>query len=229
MKINYDILTAQLLPVRLRRIKLFSVLQALIRSIGNRNEKMLADHHNKRIDASADGSIQWIERLIALRTNTSVEIREGDHLPYDFIVSVDANDLDKRNEIAATVNRYKVAGKAWRFALSGITKTAEWSNYICQVKEQTTLYINCRKVERTGDWGFGVEVYIVNNRVAKTNLTVKVRWGTTLYIDELTIPAGGMQATVFNWRQYPAQSLIVENVSPEFYQDEVYEPGVETD
>jgi hypothetical protein len=135
MRIDYDRLILLLLPIRLRTVRLVSLLTVLIAPIVILHDNFHAFAEKRRLRAAATPQALMLERLVLSETGLSVKI-----LPVESGASPDFEVKHPDNASAADVaaaesviDRYKLAGKSYRVVGSVVPFTNDWSDFICTV------------------------------------------------------------------------------------------------
>ncbi len=137
MRIDYDRLILLLLPIRLRTVRLVSLLKILIAPIVLLHDSFHAFAEKRRLRAAATPQALMLERLVLSETGLSVKI-----LPVETGTSPDFEVKHPDNASAADVaaaesviDRYKLAGKSYRVVGSVVPFTNEWADFICTVAD----------------------------------------------------------------------------------------------
>ena len=135
MKIDYDKLIVLLLPVRLRTVRLFSLIQVMLAPIKRLHDEFHAYADLRRLRASATPQALMIEQIVLAETGVSIQIVPvADTISTDFEVK-HPDDASAADVLPArsVVDRYKLAGKTYRVVGSVIPFSHEWSDYVCAV------------------------------------------------------------------------------------------------
>lgn len=158
MKIDYDRLILLLLPLRIRTVRLVSLLRVLISPIILMHDTFHTWAEKRRLRAAATPQALMLERLVLSETGLSVQI-----LPVETGASPDFEVKHPDNASAADVeaarsviDRYKLAGKSYRVVGSVVPFTIAWSDFLCAVAYNAA--------EETQEWNDMVCAVISTNR-----------------------------------------------------------------
>lgn len=134
MIINWDKYVKNALPIGLRMPKLIQLVTVLLSGITSRYSELLNYMDKARLYASCTWQVCWLEFMLRLELdNETINIQEGDGLPYDFeIYGVPYADSSR---VIGIVGRFKLAGKSFHLNFDDVDVVADWSNYICQVTD----------------------------------------------------------------------------------------------
>lgn len=141
MRIDFDRLILLLLIVRLRTVRIFSYLQALIKPIVSQYEDFNRYAELRRLRASATPQALMIEKLVYAETGVSISIVPvSDFASPDFEV-IHSSDATAADVLAArsVVDRYKLAGVTYRIQGSVIPFSAEWTDKVCALSQVISL------------------------------------------------------------------------------------------
>jgi len=137
MRIDYDRLIILLLPLRIRTVRLISLLRVLVSPIVIMHDNFHIWSEKRRIRAAATPQALMVEQLVLSETGLSIKI-----IPVEIGASPDfevkhPDDASAANVEAArsVIDRYKLAGKSYRVVGSVVPFTASWSGFICVVSE----------------------------------------------------------------------------------------------
>lgn len=104
-----------------------------------------------RAKAGASAQVCMLKKIIYDEIGVNIEIEEGDGKPYDFIVKTSLVYTDKEQQMFALLERYKMAGKSYKYVNSEIDFVYQWENYVCEQCEfsvEWTDYI-CEQKQKT--------------------------------------------------------------------------------
>ena len=89
----------------------------------------------KRMLIKAGGSPQvcMLQKIVKDSLDIDISIKEGNGKPIDFIIKTEFMDLDKERQLFALLDRYKLAGKSYGYENAGISITAQWTGFVCEL------------------------------------------------------------------------------------------------
>jgi len=137
MKIDYDRLILLLLPLRIRTVRLVSLLRVLISPIILMHDSFHTWAEKRRLRAAATPQALMLERLVLSETGLSVQIlpvTTGASPDFEVKHPDDASAADVE-AARSVIDRYKLAGKSYRVAGSVVPFTHNWIDFICGVSE----------------------------------------------------------------------------------------------
>lgn len=85
-----------------------------------------------RIMSGGSPQVCMLEKIIKDTLSIDAVIEEGDGKPADFIIKTAFTDIDKERQLFALIDRYKLAGKSYRYENQQVDYKGEWSNYVCE-------------------------------------------------------------------------------------------------
>lgn len=115
-----------------------------------------------RIKAAGTPQVCILEKIIRDSLGVNVEIVEGNGKPTDFIVKTSFNGVDKERQLFAILDRYKLAGKSYKYENTDVGIAHEWKGFVCELADVT--------------WGW--EEFICEAKV-KLESTILIRKGNT--------------------------------------------------
>lgn len=215
MRIDFDRLILLLLIVRLRTVRIFSYLQALIKPIVSQYEDFNRYAELRRLRASATPQALMIEKLVYAETGVSISIVPvTDFASPDFEV-VHPSDAPAEDVLSArsVVDRYKLAGVTYRIQGSVIPFTYDYADKVCarQQIESVDSYQYTDKVCAIKNVtkpiclvGVYLEEFgiarIVTNRPVESGLSLTVRF--TWYDDQVSGGSDNQVVTLTILDQY---------------------------
>ncbi len=135
MRIDYDRLILLLLPMRLRTVRLFSLLRVLVAPIRELHDLFHLFADKRRLRAAATPSPMMLEQLVLSETGVNIQVLAvTDNASPDFEI-IHPDDAPAEDVLAAksVIDRYKLAGKTYRVQGSVIPFEPEWSDFKCAV------------------------------------------------------------------------------------------------
>lgn len=163
MIINWDRYVKNALPIGLRKPKLIQLVTVLLSGITSRYSDLLNYMDKARLYASCTWQVCWLEFMLRLELdNETINIQEGDGLPYDFeIYGVPYADSSR---VIGIIGRFKLAGKSFHINLNDIDQSAMWIDPVC---EKENVIISSVK------W---INPVCAKNYVAPLEFSVVVQW-----------------------------------------------------
>lgn len=226
MTINFNRLILLFLPVRLRTVKLFSLMRVLLSPVVTLYATYTAYVDRRRLRLSATPQAAIIERIVFAETGVSISISpntSSDASP-DFYVSYNADATAAQVTAAKSViDRYKLPSKVYQVQGSVVPYTREWSDFLCSVEtvEKAIVIVspiidgnNVKMESRSLDYPFILDVtMVVSYRVAYSD-------NTTVDFN-VNIPSGGYMSV---WRDVSIEGLTftISIVSLSYYEDDNY-------
>lgn len=150
--ILWDKWIMEMLPVRLRTVRLFSLLKVLISPIRTLYSAFLTWSAKMRLKASGTPQVCILKRLVFDELGIAIDIEEGDGKPVDFIIKTSFADTDKERQLFALLDKYKLAGKSYAYSNNAITFDCEWSRYVCEVMTANNILITYYWIKDV-EWG----------------------------------------------------------------------------
>lgn len=125
-----------------------------------------------------------LKKVIHDELGINIEIEEGDGKPYDFVVKTSSTYTDKEQQMFALLERYKMAGKSYKYINSEIDFEYRWEDYVCEQCEfsvEWTGYI-CEQKQKK-------EILILVNPKYNANdyLTITVKLTEELPVDVVLV------------------------------------------
>lgn len=121
-----------------------------------------------------------LKKVVHDELGINIEIEEGDGKPYDFIVKTSSTYTDKEQQIFALLERYKMAGKSYKYMNSEVDFEYQWEDYVC---EQCEFFVEwagyiCEQKQKK-------EILILVNPQYDVNgyLSIKVKFTEALPVD----------------------------------------------
>lgn len=121
-----------LLPVRLRNIRLFVLLQVLISPIPDLYGKFTVWKARVAQKASVIPQVCMLKKIVYDDLGIIIDIEEGDGKPVDFIIKASFPNVDKERQLFALLERYKLAGKSYSYSNTEVAYECIWNRYVCE-------------------------------------------------------------------------------------------------
>lgn len=129
--------TKDLMLISIRNAWLVQFIRVLLSHTETLHSELTAYFEKSKLYASCNWQTCWLEYLLRKELqDDSIEITEGDGLPFDFVVT--CANYAKRTLLKGLINRYKMAGRSYRVIYLDLTSIAEWSNAICEETNELT-------------------------------------------------------------------------------------------
>ena len=208
--IFWDKWIMEMLPVRLRTVRLFSLLKVLLSPVTALYEKFLSWRIRMRLKASGTPQACILKRLAFDELGIAIDIEEGDGKPVDFIIKTSFTDTDKERQLFALIDKYKLAGKSYAYSNKAITFDCEWSRYVCEVMTANNILITYYWIEDR-EWG-----YIVHKLTVQADKPVQSDMSIELTVRLPTGGEGTMQTVNLNLNRgqsyYEMETWVIDKV-----------------
>lgn len=99
-----------------------------------------------RIKAGGSPQVCMLQKSVKDSLGIDIVIEEYDGKPYDFVVKTKSVNMDKDRQLAALLDRYKLAGKSYKYENGAVKWNAEWGEFVEEI------------CVTTGTWGGFVNV-----------------------------------------------------------------------
>lgn len=140
MRIDFDRLILLLLPIRLRTVRLFSLLQVFLSPIATLYNQLMIDINLKRYRVACTPQTVWLEKIIKIETGVTVGIQTADGKPNDFVVTYPSTTPERVSlAIQSIIDRYKLAGRSYAMIGGVATNISTWGGYVVELIEDATV------------------------------------------------------------------------------------------
>ena len=135
---NWDRWMLERLPDKLRTVIMFTLCMVYVAFIRRLYDEFVEWKRRVLVKLSGTPQVCVLKKVVYDELGVNIEIEEGDGKPYDFIVKTDINDMNKERQLHALLDKYKLAGKSYRYINSEVGFVKEWGTFIC---ERATMII----------------------------------------------------------------------------------------
>lgn len=140
MNINWARWILERLPFSLRVNRVYVLCLLFTQPVRLLHASFVAWSGKMRNRAGATAQVCMLKKVIFDELGISIEIEEGDGMPYDFIVKTSLADTDKEQQMLAMLNQHKMAGKSYLYINEMVSYGTTWEDFVCEVCEYSAVW-----------------------------------------------------------------------------------------
>lgn len=137
MNINWEKWVTDLLPLSLRKQRIKTICLIMIGPAISLWSDFQTWKKQIQIKLSVTPQAIMLQKICKDLLGITASIIESDGRPTDFIVRASVYNRNKEGQLLALIDRYKQAGKSYRFENTEISFEHVWTKYICEKREET--------------------------------------------------------------------------------------------
>jgi hypothetical protein len=139
MNIDFIKLLKLLFPTFMRSGIIGALLTVIGIDLNNIYASFKVWKNNTRLQAAITCQVMYMEDIINYRLfgnfNRTIYITDGDGVTVDFHVNVATGTVVNGQLLISLVEKYKLVGKRYDIVQSTVVYSAEWGNFVCELKE----------------------------------------------------------------------------------------------
>lgn len=139
-QMKWDKWIIEMLPIRLRTVRIFALLKVLCWPVEDLYNLFLNFSKESTKECGIMPNSSTLELVVLELSGVTIFIEEGDGKPYDFIVNTGESDIGKLKQVDSILRKYKQAGKNFGYKTSAINISCQWDAYVCEVGETNVTY-----------------------------------------------------------------------------------------
>jgi len=148
---NWERWMLERLPYKLRTVRMFTLCIVYAAFVRKLYDEFVTWKSRIRTKMAGTPQVCMLKKVIYDELGINMEIEEGDGKPYDFIVKTSLAYTDKEQQMFALLERYKMAGKSYKYVNSEIDFEYQWEDYVCEQCEFSVEWANyiCEQKQKT--------------------------------------------------------------------------------
>lgn len=135
MNVNWDKWVIEQLPRTLRTTLMYVFCMVFTGPVRMLHTKFGLWKKSMLVKAGGSPQVCMLQKIVKDSLGLEIRITEGSGKPIDFIINTVFMDLDKERQLFALLDRYKLAGKSYGYENAGITITAQWGGFLCEMAD----------------------------------------------------------------------------------------------
>lgn len=135
MEINWEKWIVESLPFRLRSKVICAFCFSLVSPVLSLYNDFDRWRAKMKIKAGGSPQVCMLKKVVYDELGVNIEIEEGNGKPHDFIVQTAFPNVDKERQLFALLDRYKLAGKSYRYDNTNVAINIEWGVFVCELAD----------------------------------------------------------------------------------------------